>query len=60
MRKNGWRMELTLTARLRFLTRSRGEVFDRALPMRITFPHATIPPRAVQARLGEFEVVERV
>ena len=60
MRRNGWRAELTLTARLKFLTRSRGEIFDRALPLRISFPRATFPPRAVEARLDEFEVVEHV
>ena len=53
-------MELTLTARLKFLTRSRGKIFDRALPLRISFPHATFPTCAVEARLDELEVVERV
>jgi hypothetical protein len=53
-------MDLTLTARLRFSTRSRGEVFDRALPLRLTFPRATFPPYAIEAHLEELEVVERV
>ena len=59
MRTNGWRTELTLTVRLRFLTRSRGEIFDRELPLRVTFPRARFPPRAVED-LEEFEVDERV
>ena len=53
-------MDLTLTARLRFSTRSRGEVFDRALPLRLTLPQATFPPYTIEAHLEELEVVEHV
>jgi hypothetical protein len=60
MRTNGWRVDLTLTARLRFSTRSRGEVFNRALPLRVTFPRAAFSPYAIEAHLEELEVVERV
>jgi hypothetical protein len=59
MQTNGWRTELTLTVHLRFLTRSRGEIFDRTLPLRMTFPRATFLPRAVED-LEEVEVDERV
>ncbi|KAF8268977.1 hypothetical protein EI94DRAFT_1699853 [Lactarius quietus] len=35
---NDWWAELRLTAGLTFATIERGEVFDRAIPMRIRFP----------------------
>jgi hypothetical protein len=60
MQANGWRAELTLTARLRFSTRLRGEIFNRVFPMRVTFPRATFSGRAVEAHLEEVEVDERV
>jgi hypothetical protein len=60
MRANGWYAELTLTVRLRFLTHSRGETFDRAAPLYIRFPREAIPPRAVEAQIEELDVAERV
>ena len=60
MRANDWRMELTLTARLRFSTHLRAEAFNRAVPLRIRFPREAILPRAVEAQLEELEVAERV
>jgi hypothetical protein len=60
MQTNGWRAELTLTARLRFSTRSCGEIFNRVLPLHVRFPRVTFPPRAVEAHLEEVEVDERV
>ncbi|KAF8263342.1 hypothetical protein EI94DRAFT_1704053 [Lactarius quietus] len=38
LRMNSWRAELRLTAGLTFTTIEHGEVFDRAIPMRIWFP----------------------
>ena len=60
MRTNGWRAELTLTARLRFSAHSRGEMFDRAIPLRIRFPRETFPARAVEAQIEELDVAGRV
>lgn len=53
-------MELTLTTRLLFSTDSRGEIFDRAIPLRIRFPRETSPARALDARIEDLEVAERV
>jgi hypothetical protein len=60
MGTNGWRAELTLTARLRFSTHSRGETFDRAIPLHIRFPRETFPARAMEAQIEELDVAERV
>jgi len=60
MRTNGWHVELTLTMRLLFSTDSRGEIFDRAIPLRVNFPRETTPARAVEARIEDLEVAERV
>jgi hypothetical protein len=38
----------------------RGETFDRAIPLRIRFPHKTFPARAVEAQIEELDVAERV
>ena len=60
MRANDWRVELTLTARLRFSTHLRAEAFNRVVPLRIRFPWEAILPCAVEAQLEELEVAERV
>lgn len=60
MRANGWHAELTLTVCLRFSTHSRGESFDRAVPLRIRFPREAVPPRPVEAQIEELDVAERV
>ena len=60
MRTNGWRVELTLTARLTFLTDARGEMFDRTTPLRIRFPHKIPPACAVDAQIEDLDVSERV
>ena len=60
MRANDWRVELTLTARLRFSMHLRAEAFNRAVPLRICFPREAILPHAVEAQLEELEVAERV
>jgi hypothetical protein len=59
MRANGWRAELTLTARLSLSTGSRS-TFDRATPLRVRFPRERLPARAVEAQTEEQHVVERV
>ena len=60
MRTNGWCVELTLTMCLLFLTDLRGEIFDRAIPLHVNFPCKTTPVRAVEARIKDLEVAERV
>lgn len=60
MRTNGWRAELTLTARLRFSAHLRGETFNHAIPLRIRFPRETLPVNAVEAQIEELDVAERV
>jgi hypothetical protein len=60
MRTNGWRAELTLTARLRLSAHLRGETFNRAIPLRIVFPRETFPMSAVEAQIEELDVAERV
>jgi phosphopantothenate synthetase len=60
MRTNGWRAELTLTARLGLSAHSRGETFDRAIPLRIRFPREMFPASAVEAQVEELDVAERV
>lgn len=60
MRANSWQAELTLTVRLRFSMHSRGETFDRAVPLRIRFPREAILPRSVEAQIDELDGAERV
>ena len=60
MRANDWRVELTLTARLRFSTHLCAEAFNCAVPLRIRFPREAILRHAVEAQLEELEVAERV
>ncbi|KAF8259266.1 hypothetical protein EI94DRAFT_1813590 [Lactarius quietus] len=61
MRANGWRAELTLTARLTFSTAERGESFNRAIPLRARFPRGqNFSARTVEEQLVEMDVAERV
>ena len=60
MRANGWRVELMLTAHVTFSTNSRGETFDRAIPLRFRFPREIFPTHAVEAQIENLEVAERV
>ncbi|KAH9011496.1 hypothetical protein EDB85DRAFT_1901006 [Lactarius pseudohatsudake] len=41
MRRMGWRVEATLTARLNITTRS-GDVFNQSLPLRLALPHNVV------------------